>query len=192
MKKQVFGLLVATLFLGYVESSAQSVQEKNQILNWRANNQQNVKLISSTDYQKLNAAEKAEIDALEAKIIYNAEHGLSWQDIQQYEASKDESKIAAQAAKKQAYEAANLNGNTQKGSYLSVKSEAELQEEKMKLEQVDIWRQENRHVKLVSMKDYQELSAKDRAYLNSITHKIIYVDRLTLEDIEAYEATLKQ
>ena len=189
MKKRILGLVVAAVAFGYTNSSAQTIQEKNQVLAWNNANASTVKVISFKDYSALSPAGQAEIDALEAKIIYDENQGLTWQDIQTYEMNKDVAKIERQNAERAAYVESLRNGNGNTAPYLSEDISAQEYDQKMKNEQVDVWRQNNGDVKLISMDKYQNMSAADRAYINSIPTKIIYVGKLTWEDIQAYEAT---
>lgn len=192
MRKRILGLLITVGAFSYTATNAQTAQEKDQALAWHTANKNTVKLVTYTEYSQLSPEHKAEIDALEAKIIYDEKMGLTWQDIQTYEANKDIAKIEEQDAQKRAYEEANMRGEHQKGSYLNQVSATEQYEQKMKNEQVDIWRQNNENVKLISIEQYQALSPQDRAEINSVANKIIYVGKLTWEDIEAYEAMIKR
>lgn len=169
----IFTFFIAFVILNVGVAQTQSTSNQIAIKEWLIANKGRVTLVLTTEYQKMSPDIRSVLDANQNTLVYAQQ--VTLEDVRSFE---EKSKKAGMTY---------VAFQTEKEKLEAVNTSAEgLQTEE---ENVAVWLEANRkfNIKIISRKNYESRPAKERAYIDKLKDKIIYMETLKWEDIQNYE-----
>jgi hypothetical protein len=194
---------IALLFFLFTISNsfAQSNSDKTAIKEWLVANKDKMTLVTMKEYQTMSPAVKAVLDADSKTLIYNTE--VTMDNIYAFENKNvgknlvpfrterekaNETEAVARASKaQQDADLQAFKAQEEANVVLQERQNAALQIAKAEQERIDIWRNDNPDLKIISYQDYISRSKADQNEMKANGLLVCEGDKLTLKDIERFQ-----